>query len=589
MSKQLMDLFSSPMDLDPVTFIQKYRTILGDPFVLEGEGRDYLKEFYRYCCVGMLKDKKPVVVVKGRQVEMTEAALNIALYFLCNYPYFRVLHAFPRNAQVSRFSKERLQGSLNHSVKDENGRPSLNRFLANHKNASNTVSSVEFLDASFYYLYSAWGDADALRGIAADALLRDEFQDWGDSAISNTDASLSVSKYKIEFSFGTPKASGTPFETLWELSDQRYWHTKCIGCGHLFVITLDNFIGGFIIQCPQCKKQQKKAESNVNGKWIPTRKVGADGRVGFHISQLMHPNIAREDITRRQIEYSDVRFKNEVLGEFYTGSSLPLNERDIKQRCCEPYSDFQFPSIIHPPKETFMGIDWGGRNELNDKGAYTVATIISKEGEDYKIERAEKIVYADYTKQVQHISDLIKLYNCSSVVADIGVGQVQCQMLQQEHGDKVKSCYYAANLKAKLSYKSDIWMLTVDRDAFIEEIIDIINKGKLIIPYKDPDAIDWLIEHMCNTEIQVSTRTGNYSRRYEKINRSKPNDGLHSLNYAYIASVVHLGENNIGRNAITAKYQTDSPPMLGASFNGRPGGMSMFNNLPNITRGGRGR
>ena len=128
-------------------------------------------------------------------------------------------------------------------------------------------------------------------------------------------------------------------------------------------------------------------------------------------------------------------------------------------------------------------------------------------------------------------------------------------------------------------------MLSVDRDAFIEEIIDIILKGKLIIPWHDPSRIDWLIRHLCNTEVQIATRTGNFKRKFEKLNKNKPNDGLHSLNYAYIASIVHLGENSLGRSPVTAQYQQAMPKMLAANFNGRMWGQGRQNSsLPTITR-----
>ncbi len=585
MSKQLLDLFESPADLDPVHFIQKYRTVLGDPFIIEGNGRDYLKEMYRYCCIGMLRERRPVTIVKGRQVEATEAALNIALYFLCNYKYFRVLHAFPREAQVRRFSRERLQGAIRDSKHDSSGNPSLQKYMADHRNAADTVSAVEFKHSNFYYLYSAWAEADSLRGISADALLRDEFQDWSGDAIANTDSTLSVSKYKIEFSFGTPKGEDSDFARLWNSSDQRYYHTKCSGCSNYFVITLDNFVHDYMVRCPKCHKENDKRKSNIDGKWISTKHVGPEGRVGFHISQLMHPGITREEIYRKQSEYSESKFKNEVLGEFYSGASQPITAKEVIEKCCEPYRELSMPSMVVPPSETFMGIDWGGRNTENEKGAFTVATIMSKQGDKYKIERSERITYPDHTKQVQHISSLIKLYNCVSVVADIGVGQVQCQMLQNEFGDKIKSCYYADQLKSKMSYKADIWMLTVDRNAFIEELIDIIHRARLIIPWKDPKSIEWLVEHICNTEIQISSRSANNTRKYVKLNRGEPNDGLHSLNYAYIASVVHLGENALGRSAVTSQYQQDMPKMIGAAFNGRPNQMKVFNSLPTIARG----
>jgi len=598
----LSSLLTNVRDVDPVRFIEKYRTIRGRNFKIVGEGRDYLVDFYRYTCIGALKDRKPTVVCKGRQVEMTEAALNIALYYLCNYKFFTTLHSFPRDSQVSRFSTQRLQGALRDSALDENNTPMLTNFLADHKNSRNTVSGVEFKFSNYYYMYSAWGEADALRGISADLLCRDEFQDWSSSAIDNTDACLSASPYKIEFSFGTPKSAGTPFEDLWEHSDQRYFHTRCVGCNHLFVITLDNFLYGMTIQCPKCKKEQDKRVSNQNGVWVSAKDSRNCMRTGFHISQLMSPMMTREEITRKQLEFSPMKFKNEVLGEFFSGSSAPLDPRKVIQTCCEPYADEDFLHQVLPPKQTFMGIDWGGRTDLNDKGAYTVVTIISKDRDRYRVEFAKRITYNDYLKQVTYIKELIRMYNCSSVVADIGAGAIQCQMLQTEFKDLVKSCYYSANLKNKYIYNPENWMISVDRDAFLEEVVDIINRSNIEIPWKNNKDKQWFIDQICNTEIGISEKTGNVRRKYQKIEKKKPNDALHSLNYAYIASIAQLGENAIG-SPTAAQYGVSMPQSIGTNFTGSnrsnaggsgmgKGMLKMYNNpntLANISRETRGR
>jgi len=576
MANNLNDLLTLPLEIDPVYFVQNRRTIDGEPFIIQNNGRDYLTDFYRYLCISSLKEKHPIVVVKGRQVEMTEAALNVSLYFLCNYKFFNVLHAFPTNDQVSVFSKERLQGALFFGK-------GLSSFRADHKNASDTVSAVEFKYHNFYYMRSAWSEADSLRGLSVDALMRDEFQDWSDSAIANTDASMSQSKYGVEFSFGTPKQAGTPFERPWELSDQRYFHSRCVKCNKLFQITMDNFIHDDIVKCIFCGQEQTKIDANKRGIWIPTRSIGKEGRVGYHISQLIHPNIKKERILRQKVEYSEGQFKNEVLGEFFTGGSLPVNERDFIQRCCEPYKEFEFPSMIIPPNQTFMGVDWGGRNESNEKGAYTVATIISKQRDKYKVERTELILTSDYQKQVQRVKDLIKLYNVVSAVVDIGFGQVQAQMLQQEYGPLVKSCYYAPNSKAKLSYNEENWMLTIDRNAFLEEIIDIINRGQLMVPWRKP--VEWFVKHICNTEIKLSHRTGNVFRSYEKNDSKRPNDALHSLNYAYIASIMHLGTGALGRTSVTAKHQQDlKGQMILSNFSGKKWDPSRTPTVGNMTR-----
>ena len=590
MIKNLNSLFTAPLSIDPVYFVENWRTIDGEPFRITNNGRDYLVDFYRSLCISALKDKRPVVVVKGRQVEMTEAALNVALYFLCNYKFFNVLHAFPTETQVSRFSKERLQGAIRFSKPASPGDPGqIEQCLADHRNASNTVSTVEFRNHNFYYMYSAWAEADSLRGISVDALMRDEFQDWSPSAIANTEASTSQSKYAVEFSFGTPKAANSPFEDIWKNSDQRYFHSRCVKCKKLFQITLDNFLYEDIVKCTQCGFEQRKIDSNRHGAWVPTRSVGKEGRTGFHISQLIHPAIPRERITRQQDEWSDSKFKNEVLGEFFTGGTLPLTPAEVKARCCEPYRTMDFPAIVSAPRETFIGVDWGSRSENKDKGAFTVASIIEKVGDKYQLIRSEKLLHNEYVARVARIKELVTLYNCIGGVADIGFGQVECQMLQAEFGPMFKSAYYSPNSKEKMSYNDKNWMLTIDRNAWIEELIDIINRGQLVIPFRRPEEIDWLIDHMCNTEIRVSHRTGNVFKSYEKLNAAEPNDGLHSLNYAYIASVVHLGHNILGRSPMTSKLQGSvKGGMLLGDFNGKawrpPSG-----GVPNITRGNYGR
>ena len=84
-----------------------------------------------------------------------------------------------------------------------------------------------------------------------------------------------------------------------------------------------------------------------------------------------------------------------------------------KPNLCGNNSSFHlllgFVTQIFPPEETFMGIDWGGRNESNDRGAFTVVTIISKSRGMYKVEFAAKITYNDHIRQVNYIKDLIKL------------------------------------------------------------------------------------------------------------------------------------------------------------------------------------
>ena len=582
-----MSLLDDTLCIDPIYFIETYRTVKGDKFRIIGTGREYLIDLYRYACIGTMAEGKPMVVCKGRQVEMTETALNISLYFLKNYSDFTVLHAFPRAEQASRYSKDRLQQAIRTSQKNQKGEPKLEELKSRVKGTSDTVSSINFCNENNYYIQSAWGNGDALRGIPADMLSRDEFQDWTDDAISNTNSCLDASKYKIDFSFGTPKSAGTKYEQLWLSSDQRFYHLKCPDCSHYFQITLENFKTGFMVECPKCKKLSDKRVIMKDGKWIPTRHN--TDRVGFHISQLLSPRITREQISLRQAEYSDARFRNEVLGEFYSGAGQPLIETEVIARCAEPYKKDDLATMIQMPKQTFMGLDWGGRSDQKDKGAYTVMTIISKDQKagNYRLEYTERLTNPDLEKQVTYISDMIRLYNCTSVVADWGFGQFQCQKLQKAYQSRVKSCFYSTNIKNKLKYDTDTWMLSVDRNAFLEDIIEVVKRGNLQIPFKFPTKVDWFIKQICNTELKYTERTNNVSRSYEKSDKYYPNDALHSLNYAYIASVVQLGETGLGPSAGSQAMNLGLPKPISTSFNGRPNRVGAPTNspiLPNLFR-----
>jgi phage terminase large subunit GpA-like protein len=562
-------LLEDILNLDPIYFIENTRKVKGKPFKILGTGREYLVDLYRYACVGARKEGKPMVIVKGRQVEFTEAALNISLYYMKNFSNFTVLHAFPRKEQVSRYSRERLQFALKDSQLDENKKPKLMSLKSHEPGAADTISAVAFNNQNTYYMFSAWGDGDALRGIPADMLSRDEFQDWSESSIANTASCLDASDYKIEFSFGTPKSAGAPFEKLWLSSDMRYYHLKCTSCGHLFKITLDNYKYGFMVECTKCHHLQDKRIAMVGGQWIPTKDSKRCDRTGFHVSQLLSPRITREQINLRQAEYSDARFKNEVLGEFYSGAGRPLDEATVVARCAEPYKDLDFSPVIFAPRETYMGLDWGGRNDQKDKGAYTVMTMLSKQSDQYFIEYSERITTPDLEKQVKYIADMARNYNSVSIVADIGFGQYQVQALQKIFKNRVKSCFYATNIKNKMKYDKETWQLAIDRNAFLEELIDLVQRGRIAFPWKKPEKLDWFIRQICNTELRYAERTGNIVRVYEKADHSFPNDALHSLNYAYLASVVHLGENAMGFLQ-NSKVGLGMPRPISTSFSGKP-------------------
>jgi hypothetical protein len=129
--------------------------------------------------------------------------------------------------------------------------------------------------------------------------------------------------------------------------------------------------------------------------------------------------------------------------------------RKIKKKEAEPKSG-----------DTYMGIDWGMRNDP------TVICFMwtTPDGPHYS---HHEISNNDIQSQVESISAFIERHKPKGVVADIGFGAVQCQMLQQRHGEIVKTCYYRDN--GNISYDANTRMLSVNREATLAESATLIK------------------------------------------------------------------------------------------------------------------
>ena len=98
--KKLSDAISTLSDddvkdilaaIDPVSWTETRRILKGEPF--QFTDRQYLMQVYR-------DDYPNIIIMKGRQVEMSEFSMNWLLRKLDQYPYTTGLHAFPRATQA---------------------------------------------------------------------------------------------------------------------------------------------------------------------------------------------------------------------------------------------------------------------------------------------------------------------------------------------------------------------------------------------------------------------------------------------------------------------------------------------------------
>ena len=299
--------------LFPDRWSQYFRTIEGKPFRLHE--RPYLIDIYRHFGAKQKNDITKVIVLKcSRKVEKTETICNLLLYGLLNIPYFNAVYTAPRQPQVSRFVEERFNGAMMSSV---------NKGCLLKQRIKTSVSHQTFdvggKSLNHFYAYSNWGDAHGLLGIAADMCCIDEYQDSDPDVLPMLIEMLTQSDYKLVLVSGTAREQGSEFWRLWNTSTKGEWDGK-----------------------------QWNHQSGHD--------TQVDGIIGYHITQLMHPDVSKADIEQKRGTYTPRRFQNEVLGEFFAGSAKPLTF-DVALGVIDP-DKFATESVV-APIETCMGIDWG--------------------------------------------------------------------------------------------------------------------------------------------------------------------------------------------------------------------------------------
>lgn len=542
---------TSFLDLDPAYFIQNNLTIDGSEFKIIGNGWKFMVDVYRYIGIqATQKGGKPVVIKKGRQVGATMMAAAIDLFFtnsgLFTKPPIRVLHAFPSLGQVKKFSQDKLEGFI---------RTSKGGFISKNKlaggNAVDNLTMKQF-NTGTLWVDSIGEDGDRIRGMTVDAIFFDEVQDMFASAIGNATKTLTAAKYGpigqgVQVYFGTPKEKNSYFSSLWDMSDQRYYHLGCKNCNKTYPFYLpddkrwmDIWVSGYTIKCPLCGCEQHKIEAIERGTWVSSRNTEDSKLVGFHINQLYIPYFTKENILNLMPENNPLQtervFKNEVIGEFFSGAGLPITRAEIYEKCRD--AERSFSRNINPrEKNVYLGVDWGGKDDGEDSNvgqSYSCVVILSAAPDGtLLVEHAHKLRKQDFDYKKETIHEMYKRFGVKQGLSDWFFGQDVVHDLQRSYGSRFLGAQGSGNLLKPLKFREDELIVSYNKDLMIEEIFDLFRKGRIRFPWKSFEYIEWLIDHCTSMESAIRTIGGQPIKTY--IKGPTPNDGLMALMYAYMA------------------------------------------------------
>ncbi|MDE1766288.1 MAG: phage terminase large subunit family protein [Thaumarchaeota archaeon] len=468
------------------------RLIKGRRFSLAD--RPHLRKLYNL-------DYREINIVKGRQTEMTEFALNWLLFDLTRNANTIGLYMSDRQDHVSIFSRLRLQGAIEQS-------PYLQQQV---RRGEHNVRWQSFVNGSHLYMYSGWGDFEAARSIPADFVVIDEMQSQNVGAIPVVKESMAHSRFKKIIKIGTGSDEGDAWHREWNAGTILGW--------------------------------DKRTES-----WIPRPDVsGMPGVASLHIPQSMmeyvNPNIGAE-IEQKKMTYTHRNFVNEVEGWFYKGMRKPLLESDIRA-LMDRNLDFTAAIDIDHTMPVYVGVDWGGGLQ-----AFTVAWVwqlINRDLPRFQLLYVKK--YDDRSTEVQadKIITLIDAVEADRVVVDAGGGPRQVEKLSDRYAERVFKCHYLSRPEQPFEPISDERRINVDRTWIIETMIDLITRPetrddfphpipRLIIPGVPHrlDEIEWIIDHFTCIEAETSNAAGRPRTIYTHPDDTT-DDAIHAACYAYLA------------------------------------------------------
>lgn len=488
------------------------------------EGRRHMQRLYD-------TPAKRILLFCGRQVEKSTLLGNRALCYMSLVKDFRVLYVSASATQAKKFSADRIREPIETS-------PVLRRFTTTM--LSSNILEKQFVNRSQITMRYAYLNADRTRGIPADLLCIDEFQDiLGDNVpVIEQCLSHGRDRWKMYLYAGTPKSLDNSLEKYWSsYSTQnewviphdckkgeggRYWNEglneRNIGKRGLICANCGTLIN------PMCEDAQ----------WATTGDPNADFE-GYRIPQLMVPWVDwKHDIVLNYDRYPRDKFYNEVLGLSYDSGLRPLTRAQIRDNCNPDLSmnDIENYRNIGYGQSIYAGIDWG-----TGENSYTVIVLATYIDMRFRVFFAHRFTGEETDPDVQlaRIKELIQFFNVKLIGCDYGGGYDRNHHLVRAYGPKrVWTFQHLGRALRKVQYDPKMGRFKVARSEVMGDFFNAIKRGKAEFPkweeWKEPFAQDML---NIFSEFNENLRQLQY-----KHSQDNPDDTFHSLMYAWLVSMI---------------------------------------------------
>jgi len=445
----------------------------------------------------------------------------------------RILYFSASWLQVQDFSKDRLSRVLESPCFVESYAGGLPLWPKDRNSRSR--SYIDQIGEKMLRNNATWKgracnqNANRVRGLSVDIIFGDEIQDILNSLFPVIEEAAARSPLRKRIYAGTPKTFENAIELRWQESSQNEWMVTCTRCGDIQMLTERN-IG---------ERWSVKTESGVI-----CAKCGRlmDPQNGFW-SAHGDPNASLQGY--RRATYPEQQFHNECLGFSFQHSNQVCPEEAVLACCDNSRRNGEWPGDWTFCPGLAAGIDWGGPGM-----SQTVLTI------GFFIDDVYRVVYMRNFKDfrgtrdevIDEIVKILRAWDIRFAGVDYAVGIKENTDLQARVWPHCKVIPFmnhgTQRTTAVLDKKARCYI--INRTKTLSQIFNLIAKKQL--QFFCESDMGRFVDGFTYTFADYNSRTGALTYDHPP---NKPDDELHSLNYAYLASAGQFGAFGIKVDAQT--------------------------------------
>ena len=541
---------------NPLEWIEKARPIV------EGRARTFLlAPFWRDIYLDNYHSK---IIVGGRQIFKSTYISDILACEATSTPGIQVGYVTFNQSNLTGFSKQKLQiGTFSQN-------PILSQFP---RNKLGNIGEISLKNGSTIYCMTDNNQYIHVEGKSLNHCILDEAQYQDLAHVEKVRQTMMATKGKLSI-LGLGGEFGSPYEKLWNNSDQREWVYENPDWRDLL-----QYDGNGLVEDNYLKDVLK-------GRWVPQKPENTMYH-GYHIPQTI---FARNSLTINDsinkyhsspfysIEYQEKNnsksfFASHVMGEFYKSERRPITPEMVLS-CMNSYrylglmNSFEIAMWKDAMQDSItvsMGVDFGSGNPSN-----TVISILIhwKKYDRIHLAYIDKRPSENQLDQAEYINELFRASKCDIGVGDLGYGAIQVKTIQDGGANRISGklfpgvgsenfygCRSISNESKPMQihqnsvdeHGEETGRISIDKTSSIQKFIDLIGtssqhpngehpRSKFLIPFSAEKEYetDWLISELCSVTRKDLNKKDIDPRVNAKKEFNHPKDSMMSIIYGLV-------------------------------------------------------